>query len=150
MEHGFPVSRILPLLVLLFAFSNSALSGFADPKLVLVAHAQSPISRLSSVEARKLYLGVPHQVNGRMITPLRNTSDARLQEAFMQRVMYMATETYERQILNRVFRLGGERPRIYTELRELMDALNGNPFAVSYIWRDTALATPGLKIVGDE
>ncbi len=121
----------------------------AEQKLVLVTSAQSPIPKLTTVETRRLYLGVPFQVNGRVITPLRNSSDPRLQEVFMQHVMYMATESYERQILNRVFRTGGQRPPVYSEFNALMQALYSNPLAISYLWNETALATPGIKIVGE-
>jgi hypothetical protein len=149
MEHAFPMSRLLPPhFFWLISFYTLSATG-AEQKLVLVTSAQSPISKLTTVETRRLYLGVPFQVNGRAITPLRNTSDPRLQEVFMQHVMYMATETYERQILNRVFRTGGQRPPTYSEPHELIQALNGNPLAISYLWHETALATPGLKIVGE-
>ena len=149
MEHGFPMKRLLPLLFFSLLSFYAAAASSAELQLVLVTNAQSPITTLTPVEARRLYLGVPVQVNGRTITPLRNTSEARLQEVFMQRVMYMATETYERQILNRVFRTGGQRPPMYSELRELVEALKNNPLAISYMWHETALATPAVKIVSE-
>ena len=149
MEHGFPMRRLLLLQFFLLLCFYPAPASAVDQQLVLVTNAQSPITALTPVAARRLYLGVPFQANGLAIIPLRNTSDARLQEVFMQRVMYMATETYERQVLNRVFRTGGQRPPIYSELRELVEALKGNPLAISYMWHETALATPGLKIVGE-
>ena len=67
----------------------------------------------------------------------------------MQRVMFMATETYERQILYRVFRSGGQRPAVYSETGELVGALVSNPLTVSYMWKETALATEGIKIIGE-
>lgn len=149
MEHGFPMKRLLPILFFLLLSFYTVPASAGDQQLVLVTNAQSPITTLTSVEARRLYLGVPVQVNGRTVIPLRNTSEARLQEVFMQRVMYMATETYERQILNRVFRTGGQRPPMYTELRELVEALKSNPLAISYMWHETALATPAVKIVSE-
>ncbi len=143
------MSRLLPTLFFGLMFFYTLGASGAEQKLVLVTSAQSPIAQLTTVETRKLYLGVPFQVNGRAITALRNTSDARLQEVFMQHVMYMATETYERQILNRVFRAGGQRPPVYSEPHELMQALYSNPLAISYLWNETALATPGIKILGE-
>jgi hypothetical protein len=105
--------------------------------------------KLTLDEARKLYLGKPIQSQDKNIIPLRNISDPVLQEVFMQRVMYMATAAYERQILNRVFRGGGQRPPVYANVRELVEELNSNPLTVTYMWNETALATQGIKIIGE-
>lgn len=150
MERGFPVMHrhriLLPLFLLLSLYAARSL---ADGPLVLVASAASPIATVTLAEARKLYLGAPLLSEGKAIVPLRNTGDALLQEVFMQRVMHMATATYERQILNRVFRSGGQRPPVYTTVRELVEALDANPLAISYMWKETALATQGIKIIGE-
>ena len=137
------------LLIMLCLIGSWRASGAAEPTVVLVASAQSPISGLSLSDARKIYLGVPVRIKDKTIQPLRNASDNLLVEVFMQRVMYMASETYERQILNRVFRLGGERPPNFSESTPLLAALQTNPWAISYMWRDVALSTPGIKIVAE-
>lgn len=150
MEYGVPLIR-LALSIVGFAFWTSvgAAAVAAEQKLVLVASASSPIASLSLPEARKIYLGVPYRVHDKAVQPLRNASDPLLVEVFMQRVMYMATETYDRQILNRVFRLGGERPPVFNEMQALTAALQANPWAISYAWRDKALASPELKVIGE-
>lgn len=135
-------------LLLAFLWLQTGAAVATDPALVLVANANSPIKVLTKSQARKLYLGELIRVDGRVIVPLRNNSDQLLQEVFMQRVMYMATETYERQILNRVFRAGGQRPSVYSDFTELTDALKNDSMAVSYMWSKAALATSGLKVVG--
>jgi hypothetical protein len=149
MEHGVSLMALARVVLLtLCLLGASRPSAATEQNLVLVASAQSPITSLSLAEARKIYLGVPIRVGDKMIQPLRNASDPLLVEVFMQRVMYMASETYERQILNRLFRLGGERPRHFDEARDLTAALYSNPWAITYMWRDVALSTPGIKIVG--
>ena len=120
-----------------------------EPSLVLVASAQSAIQRLSPDETRKLYLGIPMLVDSQRIRPLRNNTNLKVQEMFMQKVMFMSTPAYERQILSRVFRMGGTRPLAYAELRELLKALERDPAAVTYMPREFATARPGLKIVGE-
>lgn len=140
----------LPLLLLAGMLLPSGLwAQTAGSSLVLVANAQSAIQKLSADEARKLYLGVPMLVDSQRIHPLRNNSDPMVQEMFMQKVMFMSTPAYERQILSRVFRMGGTRPQSYAELRELLKALENDPAAVTFLPRDVATARPGLKIVGD-
>lgn len=150
MEHGFPMNRqlLFSLIAWLLLCGGATRSVAQQNNLVLVANTQSPIAELTAAQARKLYLGVPLQINGRTINPLRNISDPLLREVFMQRVMYMATETYERQILNRVFRNGGQRPATHSDLRKLVEALKRDTLAISYMWNEVALTTPGIKIIG--
>lgn len=136
------------LISLFFASTQLSWAAPTTQVLVLVASAKSPLKTLTLVQARKLFLGEPLRIDGKAVVPLRNNSDPLLQEVFMQRVMFMATETYERQILNRVFRFGGQRPTVYSEQSELVEALEGDTFSVSYMWNKTAAITPSIKVIG--
>ena len=119
-----------------------------EQPLVLVASVHSTIRQLSADETRKLYLGMPLIVGGQRVRPLRN-ANPKVQEMFMQKVMFMSTPAYERHILSRVFRMGGSRPPVYVELRELLAALEQDPAAVTYLPRELAVARSDLRIVGD-
>jgi hypothetical protein len=88
-------------------------------------------------------------VDNQRVHPLRNNTDPVVQEMFMQKVMFMSTPAYERQILSRVFRMGGTRPPEYAEMDALLKALERDPAAVTYLPRELATARPGLKIVGE-
>lgn len=140
-----PHFALLAILAVLYTASAQA-----EQKLVLVASAQSPIQTLKLADVRKLYLGVPLVLNDTEITPLRNMADTDMQEVFMQKVMYMSSRAYERQILNRVFRSGGHRPEVYTKDADLAEALSTNLFSISYMWEDSVLVSSRLKIVGRE
>lgn len=144
-----PQRRRCLVLVAALLGMGPAWAWSAAPPLVLVASGQSPITRLTASEVRKLYLGLPLLVEGQTVKPLRNASDPLLTEMFMQRVMFMSSEAYERQILTRVFRAGGSRPPIYRQHQELLLALSRNPMAVTYMLRDQAAAIPALRIVGE-
>lgn len=116
--------------------------------LVLVTSSTSTITSLTPEQVRKLYLGIPLFSNGQTIKPLLNHSDGYLQEVFMQKVMFMSTPAYERQILSRVFRMGGNRPPAYTGLHKLLNALKSDPSTLTYMYSDEASAHPELKILG--
>ena len=146
MEHGLSVIRLL-LVLLVGIVWPAGLLAQGEPSLVLVANAHSTIQRLSPDEMRKLYLGIPMIIDGQRVHPLRNTNPM-VQEMFMQKVMFMSTPAYERQILSRVFRMGGMRPPEYDEVNELLKALESDPAAVTYLPREFA-ARPDLKIVGE-
>lgn len=143
---------MIRLFLMLLAGMLSPPSLHAQPpesSLVLVANAQSAIKQLSPAEARKLYLGVPMIVESNRVHPLRNNTDPMVQEMFMQKVMFMSTPAYERQILSQVFRMGGTRPFAYVEMGDLLRALETDPAAVTFLPRGLAATRPGLKIVGE-
>lgn len=140
--------RLLQTLTL--ALLCAALSGrAADARLVLVASAQSPIAQISVEEERKLYLGIPLLADGQRIQPVRNNTDPVTEEMFLQKIMFMSSQAYERQILSRVFRSGGPPPLVITDKSELIRTLLADRLAVTYMLRETAVATRGIKIVAE-
>ncbi|MES1983049.1 MAG: hypothetical protein V4443_11325 [Pseudomonadota bacterium] len=136
------------LILCLLIWQLTATGWAAELKLVLVASKRSPIAQLSPNEVRKLYLGIPLFVDGQTIKPLGNSSDQYLQEVFMQKIIFMSTQAYERQILSRVFRVGGTRPPIYNDLDKLVAALQDDPSTVSYM-SDIEAINHGLKIINE-
>ncbi len=141
------MKRLLPIVFIGLTWAGVLYAHAAELRLVLVTSAQSSIPQLTPDQARKLYLGMPMVVDGKLIHPLRNNSDATVQEMFMQKIMFMSTQAYERQILGRVFRTGGNRPPVYTEMPELLKALESDRNAVTYLPRDTATSTVGVRII---
>lgn len=139
--------RFLVLLVSMLFAAPLAATHDDEPALVLVANVHSPLESLSVAQVRKLYLGMPLLVGQQRIRPLRNNTNAVVQEIFMQKVMFMSTQAYERQILSRVFRMGGTRPAEYARVRDLVGALESDPGAVTYVLRAFAEMQPGLKII---
>jgi hypothetical protein len=136
------------LQTLAFAFLCIALPGAAaDARLVLVASTQSPIVRISVEEERNLYLGIPILVGGQPVQPVRNITDPVTEEMFLQKIMFMSSQAYERQILSRVFRSGGNPPLVVTNKSDLINALLADRMAVTYMLRETAVAIRGIRIV---
>jgi hypothetical protein len=140
------------LFILSFCLLLGQMISFAlgeELGLVFVTSSKSTTPALTIGEIRKLYLGVTLLANGQTIKPLRNNSDDYLKEVFMQKVMFMSTPNYERQILSRVFRIGGTRPPVYTNLDKLIEALEADPNTLSFMSRKDAQATPDIKIIGN-
>ena len=104
---------------------------------------------LTAAEVRRLYLGIPLTHLGREIQPLRNGANTIVNEMFLQHVLYMSAQAYERQISARIYRSGGNRIPEYTELRTLVESLAAQPFAVTYMLAETAARNPRLKILTD-
>ncbi len=143
------MKRSLLALSFCLLWSQAALpSGLIKkPDMVLVASVESTLGPLSVEEVRKLYLGETLLGNGQTIKPLLNYSDGYLQELFMHKVLFMNTTTYEHHILSRVFRVGGNRPKVYTGLHKLLGALTADPNTITYMYIDEAGVHPDLKVL---
>lgn len=134
------------LLALLWLLPPGVLA--AGPELVLVASSQSPVTLMTATEARRLFLGLPVRAGGQFLKALRNTADEELTEVFMQRVMFMGSQAYGRQIRARANRGDSALPPAYGTLPALTAALGQDVFAISYMDRSQARNAMGLKIVG--
>jgi len=116
--------------------------------LVLVVNARSDMRPLTLQEVRKIYLGASMVVNGQVVKPLLNLSDETLYEVFLQKVMFMSAQAYQRQLVRRFLHAQGRRPVVYRDQARLLAALAGDPYAVTYVMRmDEAENHADLRIL---
>ncbi|WFP50560.1 hypothetical protein PL263_00710 [Methylomonas sp. EFPC3] len=139
--------RGLYLFGLLILLGVPSLKAVTRQSLVLVTGSASTIPVLTVQEARKLFLGVPLEKDGERPVPLLNTSDPLIYEVFLQKVAFMSANAYENQTISVVFRLGGKRPESYSDLKDLLAALQQHPGTVTYLWEDQVRANQGIKAV---
>lgn len=134
---------------ILFTNNDAALAVPSDTgrKLVLVTSSQSDQITLSAAEGRKLFLGIPIELNGRLLVPLRNQTDPVLYEVFLQKTMFMSGPMYERTLLTRLLRTKGTRPQAYETENDLLKALQENPNTVTFMWSSQAKSIPDLRIL---
>ncbi len=140
--------NIIILLACLGLHAGYSVGQSEQRHLELVCSAESTTPSLTNKEVRKLFLGVPMEKNGVRLKPLRNSSDPLVTEVFLQKIIFMSKRNYERQLVSRVFRLGGTRPPIYTDFGELMDQLRQTPEALTFMWSDQVAQTDGVKSCG--
>lgn len=115
--------------------------------LVLVTGSGESELNLSSAEIRRLFLGLPVGGQKPPVTALINRTDALLHQVFLQKVIFMSSHLYERQLLTNVVRQGGQRPPVYTDRQALLNALRAQPNSVTYMWRDQIPADADLVVV---
>ena len=137
--------RLLTLILILCLVAPAARSG--SQEVVLVVRADSPVSELDSVSLRKLFLGIPVLVNGKLLHPVRIRSDPRLDEIFFQLIVAMSQSSYDRQILIGVNRQGWLRPVEYSREADVAAALTADPNAVSYMWQRDVGHNPGIRVI---
>ena len=151
MERGISMNRLWITLsaLLLFWLSTSASHTLATEQrqLVLVTGSTTKIAPLPPAEVRKLFLGLPVSQNSLRLEPLRNVSDPLLNEVFLQKIMFMSAQSYERQLVSQVFRFGGHRPVSYSDSGMLAAALRDRPGTVSYMWLSSTRQIPGIQVV---
>jgi len=119
----------------------------ASQEVVLVVRADSPVTELDSVTVRKLFLGLPVLVNGSPLHPLRNRSDALLDEIFLQNVVAMSKSSYDRQVLIGVNRQLALRPPELTSAAEVAAAVSADPNAVSFMWQREVGHNPRIRVI---
>lgn len=136
------MKRLLPILALLLLCDTTQ----AQDRVVLVVGAASPIDTLTAFEVRKLFLAIDVFKDGRMIRACRNTSDPRVNDVFLQSVVGLSQERYERRLLANAFQFGTTRPDEYADVTRLLEVLQANPYAVTYLLVDGELPT-GVKVL---
>lgn len=127
---------IISTLICVGLISINSAKAETQRSLLVVSSVDSSITTISPNEVRKLFLGVPVMKGKIQLRPLRNASDPSLEEVFLQKVVFMSKRSYERRLLSSVFRHGGQRPEVYSNLAELVNKLNRSPESLSYMWSD--------------
>lgn len=108
-----------------------------DDHAILVTASKPTIERFTSKELRLLYLGYPVTRDGQSYKPLINLSNKTLYQKFLQKVMFMTEDNYERQLVTRVFRHGGQTPGKYSSREILLEVLKSTNNSVTFITPDT-------------
>ena len=115
--------------------------------VVLVAAEQDASLALASVEVRKLFLGFTVLHAGHALRPVRNRSDELLDKIFLQHVMTMSAEAYERRLLAMTLQQGRPRPTEVRSRDALVEALLGIPHSVSFAWQSDLAGVDGIRVV---
>lgn len=140
------MSRRIATIVLVWLLSLGVAHA-AGAAVVLVTASDNGLENIDSLSIRKAYLGVPTQVRGRRVTPIRRKDDARLDEIFMQAVMAMSEKSYERRLLSLSLKFAVPRPVEVTDTQQLLRTLTGKPMAISYMWQSEAEADGRVRII---
>ena len=134
------------ILLLALLLLSAPIGAASTPQsVVLVVSAASGVADLDSVTVRKLFLGLPVLVNGRPLHPLRNRSDVRLDQIFLQEIVAMSQSAYDRQILIGVNRQGWQRPEEIDSETRLLEKVYGDPNAVTFMWQREVSRNPRVR-----
>ena len=137
------VAQFLMISALVLAATTSQ----ADVAVVLVTDKDSPVESISSLDIRKVYLGISVTIDGNAIRALRRRDDKRLNQIFLQSVIAMSQRSYERRLLSLVLKFGTPRPVVVDDHDELLQLLARNTSSVAYMWKSEAESDSNVKII---
>lgn len=147
MRHIRP--RSLSVALALLVFHSLAFAQQEGDQLVLVTHQTTGVQTLTSEEIRRLFLGQPVTKQGKQLDVIINQSDPLLYQVFLQKIMFMSSQVYERRLLENVIQLGGRRPKVHHSQDALVADLHKSPGKISFIWNSKLRLYPALVVVGE-
>lgn len=115
--------------------------------VVLVSAGKQPPQEFTRKELRLLYLGYAITINEQQYEPLINATQKQIYKGFLQKIMFMSEKNYERQLVARIFRRGGERPGKFSSRNELIANLKMKPNRITFVRLDFALQDDDIQVV---
>jgi len=141
------IRKALLLLVVLGLLEHSTPLR-AQETLVLIAHKDSTLESLGSLDIRKLYLGFAiRDEQNQPIRAILNGSDARLWNTFLQGVMGMSDKSYERRLLTLTLQSGRVRPHVENDPEQLLQTIETLPNSVAFVWQRDLEGHENLKVL---
>ena len=148
MEHGVAFVKYIIAILLTCTLLPITIARAEEQRIAVVASAESGIMTISAKDVRRAYLGATIVLDGVEIKPLLNQTDKLAGEVFLQKILFMSSEAYERQLLARAFR-GGSSPKAYQNLAELLAALQNDKAAITFMLYETAIKTSKIRIIAN-
>lgn len=116
-------------------------------ELVLVSSVSSDYAPLTRLEIRKVFLGYPVKKDNKEIYAIRNISDNKTYEIFLQKLIGLSAKNYERRLLLNTFHSGSPRVTAEESLQKLVTILNNNKAIVTFMWLDEVESLSGIKVI---
>jgi hypothetical protein len=146
MECG-PILTMRRALLVLALLCGAHFASAAQQSVVLVVRADSSVVDLDPLTLRKLFLGMPVLINGSPIHAIRNRSDERLDQIFLQEIAAMSQSAYDRQILIGVNRQGWVRPQEVQTNSRALERVYADPNTVTFMWERDVAHDPKIRVI---
>lgn len=115
--------------------------------LVAVASERSALTAMKPADLRLAFLALPVSQGNARPRPVINQSSPLLYEVFLQKVVFLSSQHYQRQMVSHVFQRGGTRPTSVDDEQRLVELLHEDPQRISFMWAQDAQRYRGLKVV---
>lgn len=129
----------------LFAFEASHAGG--RDSVVLIVSTRSAVASMSAIEVRELFLGMTVARGGQVLHAIRNESDPRLRDVFLQNVVAMSANSYRRRVLGMALQQGRRPPPAERDERQLIHEVLQDPSIVTYAFSSQVAGISGLRAI---
>jgi hypothetical protein len=146
-ERRVSVTDLRSQLALAACLQLAATCALAADALVLVVRTDSPVQALDSLAVRKAFIGFTVSAGSAPLRPLVNATEPSLRAAFLQHVVGLSPQMYQRRTLTLVLQQGLAPPVVLTDQQALLRALRSSPYAVTFMWQSAADRLDGIRIV---
>ena len=120
---------------------------WAERTMVLVTNQACPLTEMSTLNMRKVYLGIRVTIRGYPIRAYRLNGDELLSNAFYQYVVAMSEKTYDRRLLSMLLKYGTPSPIEFDQIEKLTGALQLSNCAIGYMWLTDAASQDNIKVL---
>lgn len=127
--------------------TRAAAPASREQAVVLFARDVDPDMSLATLELRKLFLGFTVMHDGHVLRPIRNRSDATLDAIFLQYVVAMSEDVYERRLLELSLQQGRPRPQEVNSLPALVQAMQVTPHGISFGWQSDLAEIADVHVI---
>jgi len=139
--------RKISITIAFFLVFSLSLSAENSQTLVIVTNSNSELTPLNAKELRRLYLGLKVVKDNAHVKAIQNYSDDILHEVFLQKIMYMSSRTYQRQLKVITIRKGIKPPKEFSSNKSIENSLKNDNNSIAYMWKAHADANPNLHIL---
>jgi hypothetical protein len=127
---------------------SASVASLAEAReLVLVSSISSDYTPLTRHEVRKVFLGYPVKKDNKEIYAIRNISDNKTYEIFLQKLIGLSAKGYERRLLLNTFHSGSPRVSSEDSLQELVTILHDDKAIVTFMWLDEVESLSEIKVI---
>ncbi len=116
-------------------------------ELVLIGPESLAKAHFNKTELRRLFLGFMIYKNGEVVNAFRNDSSEKMDNVFMQHVMFMSRKNYERRLLSLKFKKGNRDIKALDTTGEVLSIISRNKYSVSYAWSDEIADKEGIHVL---
>ncbi len=137
MRLGAPTARPVQLLqLLLFVSGLSFTVGTGaqnNPGDLMLVSSTDQVAPLSSLDLRKLFLGLPITQEGQQLQAVIYQPDSEMRDIFLKTVVGMTSRSFERKVLQARLSFGARIVPTYRSKTEVVEALQEKQLVVSFM-----------------
>ena len=130
---SFQVNKSLRVVAIAAMLCFGATSGAMAVESVVVVGIGSPLTSISGVEFRRLWLGKTDRVNDVKLEPFESKDAGAVKDEFCSQILGKTSAEIKKYFIKEALAGGAKPPKEVTDFNALMSALEGSQSAISFM-----------------